>query len=418
MSQTELTPTTADAAQAGQLLHNLLLFGRLLHRLGLDVNPGRLMAVAQVFEHVAIGRRDDFYYALRTLTVQRKEQLPLFDQAFDLFWRRPHDGSIEFDMGELIAQRERPRPIVTTPALQAAERQSDPAAPDDDTQDVIELTATYSARERLAQKDFGELTGEELQAVKQLMAQLVWRLGQRLTRRREPGKGALLDLRRTVRRSLRHGGDILRWDRQTLRVKPRPLVVIADISGSMERYSRLLLHFLYSLTAGLHQRVEVFVFSTRLTRITRQLRDRDADRAVREAARSVQDWSGGTRIGDAIKTFNFVWGRRVLRGGAVALIISDGWDRGDPALLGREMQRLRRTTHRLIWLNPLLGSPRYEPLTRGLTAALPHVDDFLPVHNLASLTDLADHLALLDGNGRRRRPTGSPSAAAFIGRAR
>jgi uncharacterized protein with von Willebrand factor type A (vWA) domain len=181
------------------------------------------------------------------------------------------------------------------------------------------------------------------------------------------------------------------------------LIIIADISGSMERYTRLLLHFIYSLTTGLDQPVESFVFSTRLTRITRQLRDRNVDRALREVSAAVPDWSGGTRIGEALKAFNFDWGRRVLGQGAVVLLISDGWDRGDADLLRTEMARLQRTCRRLIWLNPLLGSPQYEPLTRGMQAALPYLDDFLPVHNLASLEDLARRLSALDQRPPARR---------------
>ena len=183
----------------------------------------------------------------------------------------------------------------------------------------------------------------------------------------------------------------------------------------MERYTRLLLHFLYSLAEGLDQKVEVFVFSTRLTRITRQLRGRDVDKALKEVSHAVPDWAGGTRIGDAVKAINFRWGRRVLGKGAVVVLISDGWDRGDPALLDAEMGRLQRSCHRLIWLNPLLGSARYEPLTRGMQAALPHIDDFLPVHNLASLGDLATHLAQLTAEKRPfRRQTLQLSGAAFV----
>ena len=179
---------------------------------------------------------------------------------------------------------------------------------------------------------------------------------------------------------------------RTHKLRPRPLVVLCDISGSMERYSRLLLQFVYSMTAGLRD-VESFVFGTRLTRITRLLRNRDIDEAITDVGRQVLDWGGGTRIGEALKEFNFNWGRRVLGHGAIVLLISDGWDRGEPELIGRETARLHRTCHRLIWLNPLLGHEGYQPLTRGLQAALPHVDDFLPVHNLHSLEQLGKVLA-------------------------
>ncbi|MGH9366860.1 MAG: vWA domain-containing protein, partial [Thermoanaerobaculia bacterium] len=206
--------------------------------------------------------------------------------------------------------------------------------------------------------------------------------------------------RRTLRRSLRHGGEILEWAKREPAVKPRPLVVLADISGSMERYTRLLLLFLYGLAQGLDRRVETFLFGTRLTRITRELSGRDPRHALAGVSRAVPDWSGGTRIGESLKSFNFRWGRRVLPGGAIVLIVSDGWDRGDTRLLASEMARLQRSCHRLIWLNPLLGSPDYEPLTRGIRAALPYVDDFLPIHNLASLEDLARRLEGLP----QRRP--------------
>ena len=267
---------------------------------------------------------------------------------------------------------------------------------------MIEVTLTYSASEVLRKKDFAEMTGEELIAVKQLMAALVWQLGERRTRRKRPGQGQFIDLRRTVRQNLRYGGEILTWAKREFKYKPRPLVIIADVSGSMERYARLLLHFIYSLTAGWHQPVESFVFSTRLTRITRELQNKNIDQALRQVSQAVNDWSGGTRIGDVLKDFNFHWGRRVLGRGAVVLLISDGWDRGDIDLLDEEMARLRRTCHRLVWLNPLLGSDEYEPLTRGMQAALPHIDDFMPVHNLASLEDLAAHLVKL--NDRRNSP--------------
>jgi uncharacterized protein with von Willebrand factor type A (vWA) domain len=229
-----------------------------------------------------------------------------------------------------------------------------------------------------------------------MMSHLLWKVSERRTRRHRPGKGHLIDLRRTLRRSLRSEGEIFSWSYREPKSKPRPLVLIADISGSMERYTRLLLHFIYGMKSALSQPVEAFVFSTRLTRITRPLQIRDLDLALKNVGQLVNDWSGGTRIGESLKTFNYEWGRRVLGRGAVVLIISDGWDRGDVDLLKREMARLKRNCHRLIWLNPLLGAPDYEPLTRGIQAALPNIDHFLPVHNLASLEDLANRLASLE----------------------
>ncbi len=407
-----------NSEPAGNLLHNLVLFGRLLRAVGLDVNPGRVIDLVTALEHVQIGRKPDFYYTLRSLLVHDQEDLVLFDRAFDLFWRRPSQTSVPINLGSKLT-KEKPKPLVTLPPLnddsQALGDGNSNIKNEGEEQEIIEVTRTYSQREVLRQKDFGELTKEEMDSVKRFMAEMVWELGQRRTRRQRPGQGAILDLRRTLRQNLRYGGEILEWPRRQPKFKPRPLIIIADISGSMERYTRLLLNFIYSLAKGLTQQVEAFVFSTRLTRITRQVRIRDLDSALSEVSQTVHDWAGGTRIGDSLKTFNFHWGRRVLGRGAVVLLISDGWDRGEPDLLTREISRLQRSCHRLIWLNPLLGSARYEPLTRGMQAALPWIDDFLPVHNLGSLEDLAAHLARLTADKRpSRRQQINLSGAAFI----
>jgi len=224
---------------------------------------------------------------------------------------------------------------------------------------------------------------------------MAWQLEQRRTRRKTRAPhGVYLDMRRMFRQNLRYGGEPLQLAWRRRKQKRRPLVVICDISGSMERYTRILLQFIYVISNGL-EKVEAFVFSTRLTRITHYLRERDVDQALDQVADAVQDWAGGTRIGEALKSFNYDWGRRVLGQGAIVLMISDGWDRGDIDLLEREMSRLQLSCHRLIWLNPLLGSVNYEPLTRGIQAALPYVDDFMPVHNLESLRQLGDLLERL-----------------------
>ena len=380
---------------SGQFLHNLLLFGRILRQLGLDINPGRMIDLVSALDHIEIGRKADFYYAARTLLVHEREDLALFDEAFELFWRKPAE-SWEVDWQGLTRRRRPSGPVVTHPPLkEAAPQASDSASSSTEPMTVVEVTRTYSDRELLRHKNFAEMDVEESEAVKRLIANLLWRVSERRTRRLRPGKGHLMDLRRTLRRSLRSEGEIFHWSYREPKLKPRPLVVIADISGSMERYTRLLLHFIYGMKAALSQPVEAFVFSTRLTRITRPLQIRDLDLALENVGQLVNDWAGGTRIGESLKIFNFEWGRRVLGRGAVVLMISDGWDRGDTELLRREMARLKRNCHRLIWLNPLLGAPDYEPLTRGIQAALPHIDDFLPVHNLASLEDLASRLAEL-----------------------
>jgi uncharacterized protein with von Willebrand factor type A (vWA) domain len=384
----------------GIFLHNLLLFGRVLRKLGLDINPGRMMDLVSALDHIEIGSKYDFFYAARTLLVHEREDLPLFDEAFELFWRKPAE-SWDVQWQGLSRRRRPTKPVVTPPPLKdesSANGDSDSEPKEPLT--IVEVTRTYSDREVLRHKDFAQMSAEESDAIKELMSHLRWKISERRTRRRRPGKGEMLDLRRTLRRSLRAGGEIFQWSYREPKRKPRPLVIIADISGSMERYTRILLHFIYGMKASLTQPVEAFVFSTRLTRITRPLQIRDLDLALRNVGVLVNDWAGGTRIGESLKYFNFEWGRRVLGRGAVVLIISDGWDRGDVALLDREMARLKRNCHRVIWLNPLLGAPEYEPLTRGIQAALPHIDHFLPVHNLASLEDLADRLANLEKEGR------------------
>jgi uncharacterized protein with von Willebrand factor type A (vWA) domain len=368
-----------------------------------------MMDLISALDYIEVGKKSDFFFAARTLLVHEHEDLPVFDEAFELFWRKPAE-SWDVEWEGLARRRKSPGPIVTHPPLKESAPLSN--ATDStfrETISVIEVTRTYSDREILRHKNFAEMNAEESEAVKQMMSHLLWKSDERRTRRRRPGKGDLIDMRRTLRRSLHNEGEVFSWAYREPKFKPRPLVVIADISGSMERYTRLLLHFIYGMkAAALRQPMEAFVFSTRLTRITRPLKIRDLDLALKNVGDLVNDWAGGTRIGESLKAFNFEWGRRVLGRGAIVLVISDGWDRGDVELLKREMARLKRSCHRLIWLNPLLGSPDYEPLTRGIQAALPHIDYFLPVHNLASLEDLANRLADIDrrstGGNRARYP--------------
>jgi uncharacterized protein with von Willebrand factor type A (vWA) domain len=391
---------------SGELLGNVLLFGRVLRRLGLDAGPGRMIDLARALEFVSIGDRGQFHDAARCLLVHRREDLPIFEEAFSVFWRKPAEGSTALDLASLGERRRFRRPRFEPPPLR--ERAADDRAgrePPSESDDppALQPTLTWSAREVLRHKDFAEMTAEEVEEVERMINALVWRPAERPARRRRPGPGGTADLRRTLRKNLRYGGEILEWAEYRPGVKARPLVVLADISGSMERYTRLLLFFLYGLAQGLDRRVETFLFGTRLTRITRELSGRDPREALAGVSRAVPDWSGGTRIGESLKAFNFRWGRRVLSGGAIVLVVSDGWDRGDTDLLGSEMARLQRSCHRLIWLNPLLGSPDYEPLTRGIRAALPFVDDFLPVHSLASLQDLARRLEGLPQRRAGRR---------------
>jgi len=261
----------------------------------------------------------------------------------------------------------------------------------------------YSPAEVSRTRDFAEFSDSELRAAASLIARLPWQLGVRRTRRWAHAAKGGIDLRPVLRRMLMRGGEIVDLPRRQRREAPRRVVIIGDVSGSMQRYSRMLLQFVHALTRRTRQ-VEAFVFSTRLTRITPWLiRDRSG-RALDQVVGEVQDWGGGTRIGEALRAFNVHWARRVMRTGPVVIILSDGWDRGEPALLARELARVRRLGRRLIWLNPLLGASDYEPLTRGMQAALAHVDDFMPAHNLASLDDLANHLRALPSARARRSP--------------
>lgn len=374
-----------DSNQDSHLLRNSLLFGRMLRALGIEITPTQLVDLAESLHHISVRDRQDFKHAARAILINRQEHLPLFERAFDLFWQAHSDGTLlELDLGQLRRQTNR-----RTVEWRSAQNNGAGDEPNTPSETETAKITTYSEQERLRQQDFATLNEAELAAVVQLMTRFQWQLAPRRTRRKlQVRTGQQVDLRRTFRQSLRYGGEPFSLARKDRKIKHRPLVLLCDLSGSMERYARILLQFIYIVT-NRADRVESFVFSTRLTRITRQLRTRSIERALQEAAASIHDWGGGTRIGEAIRRFNYEWGRRVLGQGAVVLIISDGWDRGDIDLLGREMDRLHRSCHRLIWLNPLLGAPDYEPLVRGIQAALPHVDDFLPVHNLASLEQLA-----------------------------
>ena len=384
---------TAEPETDGHILHNLMLFGETLRRLGLDFGSGNMLDLVRATETIPIGRRQDFRAAARCLLVHRKQDFPLFDDAFQIFWRRPAHGISTRDLRSMGEERRYRNPQVGPPVT-GDEEGGDLVGDAPEGMPGIDMSQTYSAREVLRQKDFADYTPGEISQARSMMAELSWDLGRRRTRRTRVGDGEALDWRRTFRENLKYGGELLELSHRQPREKTRPLVLICDVSGSMERYTRLLLHFIHTIAGDLG-RVEAFLFATRLTRITRYLNYRSIDQAVNEVARAVPDWAGGTRIGEAVKAFNYTWARRTLGSGPVVLIISDGWDRGEPELLSREMSRLQRSCHRLIWLNPLLGSPNYQPLTQGIKAALPYVDDFLPVHNLSSLESLARHLNAL-----------------------
>jgi uncharacterized protein len=361
------------------------LFGRLLRALGLKVTPTQILDLVEALKHIDLSCREDFKNAGRTILVNQYDHLSLFDRAFDLFWQAREKNELALlDVNGLDSQAPAPEEGVSSGETDGEREGPEGEAAEPD----VETVYTYSPAEVLRHKDFAELTPEELAEVKRLLQAMAWDLERRRTRRKAPASlGHYPDMRRTLRQNLRYGGEPLKLTWRRRKQKRRPLVVICDISGSMERYSRVLLKFIYAISNGL-EKVEAFVFSTRLTRVTRYLRERDIDTALDQVTAAVFDWAGGTRMGESFKTFNYQWGRRVLGQGAIILVISDGWDRGDVDLLRREMNRLQLSCRRLVWLNPLLGSSNYEPLTRGIQAALPYVDDFLPVHNLKSLEEL------------------------------
>jgi uncharacterized protein with von Willebrand factor type A (vWA) domain len=353
----------------GRLLDNLLAFGQALRTAGLDVHIGRMLDVIEAVQHVDIAIRDEVYHTLRTLLLHRHTDIATFDRVFDEFWRA--DGAAR---ASTVTDAAPDTEVVTIPATIAIK--------------------TWSDAEHLAEKDFAALTPEELALARGVIEKLPW-TPQRRTRRWIGGPGPRIDLRKALSRSLRTGGDIVTLPRRRRKIKPRPIVLLCDVSGSMERYSRTLLHFAHTLRVKA-RRVEAFVFATRLTRITMELRTPKADVAIAAAARSVQDWSGGTRMGAALRAFHQRWARQSLHSTAIVLLISDGWDRGDPSVLRDQIARLQRSCHRLIWLNPLIGTLSFEPLTRGLQAALPFVDDFLPVRTLRDVRELALHLSALE----------------------
>lgn len=378
--------------RGGNLVHNTVLFGRLLHRLGLGVNPASMETVIAALDHIEAPNRTDFYYTLRAILINTREDYQMFHQAFEAFWRTPKKLWPALTLPPTADGRPRQKTqnlLASTPELTPNPAKSAPEG-----EDHLLLKARYSPDQALRQKDFAALTPEEENAIKGYIQDLRWAPPLKQTRRWQAGNRARIDFRNTYRHSLRSGGEVLVWRHKAPKHKPRPVILLADVSGSMEPYSRILLHFVYALTAGLPAQVESFLFSTALTHITRQVNARQIDRAIRAVSQQVPDWSGGTRIGQTLRTFNQTWAGRVASSNAAVLLISDGWDRGDTDVLRQEIARLQRGSHRLIWLNPLLGSPRYQPLTRGMQAALPYIDEFRPVHNLASLEDLVKTLVV------------------------
>jgi uncharacterized protein with von Willebrand factor type A (vWA) domain len=386
------------------LAANLLGFGRLLRRAGLPVGPAESFAALAALGEIEIGDRRQVYAALRATMVRRREHFEVFDQAFQLYWRDPEAARYAAAMEALDGLREPPEK--TPPASRrlaeamAPPRQPPPPRPPEE-RPPVEMALTVSDRERLQKMDFEAMSAEEITLAKQAIKRLVLPLDARPTRRFRPDPlGPVVDLRATARASLRQGGEILTLARRRRVSRPPPLVALCDISGSMGRYAQILLHFLHAVSND-RERVHSFLFGTRLTNVSRQLKARDPEVAFEMISHIVPDWSGGTRIGESLELFNQLWARRVLGQGAVVLLITDGLDRDGAHGLAEATERLRKSCRRLVWLNPLLRYAGFQPKSQGIRAMLPHVDEFRPVHNLASLRELVT--ALSDRNPGRGR---------------
>ncbi|WP_173931639.1 VWA domain-containing protein [Chelativorans sp. Marseille-P2723] len=391
----------------GRIADNIVYFARALRKAGLPIGPAAVTDAIQAVLAAGIGSREDFYWTLHAVLVSRHEDHNVFDEAFRLFWRSR--GLIEKMLAMLSpvaparGAQEKPRPAQS----RVSEALLDNQHRKENLHEEVEIEArlSISSREVLRKKDFAQMTAEELVQARQAIAELVLPDDRVLTRRfRTDPSGRRIDPRAMMRLGLRTGGDfIVPCYRSPRQVYP-PLVVLADISGSMSQYTRIFLHFQHALTEN-RRRVSSFVFGTRLTNLTRQLKNRDPDEALAECASAVEDWSGGTRIGEAIGTFNRLWSRRLLGQGAVVLLITDGLERDDTDTLSQETARLRRSCRRLIWLNPLLRFEGFEARARGVRAMLPHVDEMRPVHTLEAMSDLC---AALSASPLQRLRSGRP----------
>jgi len=367
--------------KSGDAERGVVAFARLLRNRGLDVPVGATVTFADALTRVGVERPERVYWAARATLVRRPEDVDAFDEAFDAFW-----------LG-----RGRPSaPVVSAVSVTLAHDAPDldPAHDEHDAAGDVEgahVTVRWSRAEVLRHRDFAAYTAEEFAEARRLIADI--RLAGALRRSRRARRGSRArgrpDLRRTVRRALRTGGEPISRVFVEPSQRPRRVVLLCDVSGSMEPYARALVRFLHAAVVG-RTRVEAFALGTRLTRLTRELSSRDADAAIASAARRVVDWSGGTRLGEGLRTFNDEWGLRGMARGAVVVILSDGWDRGDPAQLAEQMGRLQRVAHRVVWVNPLKATPGYAPLAQGMAAALPYVDEFVEGHSLASLETLAE----------------------------
>ena len=392
-----MTPT-----HPGRLPENVAHFVRLLRSAGLPVGPGHTITAVRALAAIDVTARQQFYWALHGTLVSKREHRHIFESAFRLFWRDPFGADEALSM--LLSRSQIPveRPPSPAPARLSPENESTlhPAAvPERETAHEIPLRLAWSPTEVLRSKDFEQMTPAEVIQAKEAIHSLRLDLRPVLTRRHEPDRrGRFVDLRRTLRTSVRTGGCPLPLQRKSTKTRRPTIVALCDISGSMESYSRILLHFFHALTNAA-DRVHTFVFGTRLTNITRLLRDRDVDRALDRIGNTVQDWYGGTRIGASLQAFNLHWSRRLLAQGAVVLLVTDGLDREGGDGIRAQARRLRKSCRSLIWLNPLLRYRAFAPRAAGIRALLPEVDEHRAVHNLDSLAQLAATLSGREGKG-------------------
>jgi uncharacterized protein len=395
--------TTNSLPGAGRLAENILYFARALRAAGIPVGPGAVLDALAAVAAAQAGTREDFYWTLHAVFVKRHEHSILFDQAFRIFFRRR--GYLERLLAMTMPQIAAPREEEHKPALQRIqEALFANVGEHEQPRPEVEIDArlTVSDREVLQKKDFAQMSAAEIAAAKEAIAKLVLPLDEQRTRRLAVDRqGHAIDIRRTLRASMKGGGAFIDLKYLGPKTKAPPVVALLDISGSMSQYTRLFLHFLHALSEA-RKHVHTFLFGTRLTNVTRALKERDIDEALAACSGAVADWSGGTRIASSLHSFNKLWGRRVLSDGAIALLITDGLERDGDETLAFEIDRLHRSCRRLIWLNPLLRFDRFEAKAKGIRTMLPHVDEFRAIHNLDSMAELVR--ALSQGPGRAADP--------------
>jgi uncharacterized protein with von Willebrand factor type A (vWA) domain len=406
-----MLPASSVDAPPGRLAENVVHFARVLRAAGVPVGTDRVLLALQALKVAGIGSRADFHAVLASCLIDRAQHRLLFEQAFHIFWKDP---DLLGQMLRLLLPQVSQKKGGAPPGPPENRRLGEALAPkverrpqpQENERIEVDAQLSWTDREQLRKADFDTMSTAEWSAARRMLATIAPFFAKLPTRRHAPSRrGSRLDLRAALREAARRGGDIAELPRQRRRRRTEPLVVIVDISGSMSRYSRMFLHFLHAL-AGSHEaadyRIHAFVFGTRLTNITRQIRQRDPDEAVAEVMRAVQDWSGGTRIAACLHEFNRHWARRVLWGSPTVLLVTDGLEHAAIDELGREAERLCKSCRRLVWLNPLLRYEAFQPKARGVRALLAHVSSFLPVHNIESLERLAQTLA---GAGRTRKET-------------